>query len=683
VDVGEALALETGSNVSAQQRSPVTFDPRVRGYHLGQINASTSGEQWIPVRYDLDAILSKIDPKLVDGIDVIPGPYASHLGPGLSFIDVSLMETPRFDNAEWHNRLSLTPRFNGGQFYGSDTVWGGNQNYGFILNYGNRTGSDYTAGNGTRVPTSYHDQNVTAQFGWNLNEDSRVELRYSRLDRTDVEYALQFFDVNFMGTDSVSAAFISTEFFGGAETRVDTWYNRTRFFGDTSGAGKRSTYGGNPDYFVLERIEVAIADRTRIGFPTISRASINGSTRGDLTSTGARFMVTDGDPDNDLIRTGADVRYQQQFTSENFSYSGFDISGTTLFSRSLSTNQPTSGMLDAGLFGEWRKRLLPGFQSRVGGRVDWVHTDVRTVGAFPGDPEAWTASRSSYAMFEDSLSQNDVLFSSYWTGELDLTDGLTFVTSVGYGERAPTLAERYADGVFLTVLQSGFTRVIGVPNARKERAVQADWTLKADYDSFRGRATYFNSWITDCITYDVNPVSDPTGAYLLRTFNTPLATLSGFELQGEIDIVGDLSLIGGLQYVAGTDQDLGRPLPQIAPLDSRLVLHWADRSEENRWSLDFGARMVAQQNRIGFLRLQSTDTPREIEEATPGFMTLFVRGHYRFNNNLSIVGGIDNLTNRNYFEHLNRRLPADPGRYQALQVFAPGFSPYLGMEWTF
>lgn len=685
-DIASFLVQETGSGVSGQRRSSATFDPRVRGYHIGQINATSNGELWMPVRNDLDSILGKIDPNLVQRIDITPGPYAAHYGPGLSFIDVVIAETPRYACAEWHNRLSLAPVFNGGQFYASETVYGGSSNYGFVVNYGNRTGSDYLAGNGTRVPASYHDQNILAQFGWDLTEETRVEIRYSRLDRTDVEYALQFFDVDFLGTDSVSGTLISTEYLGGAETRIDTWYNRTRFFGNTNGSGKRSTYAGNPNYFVIDRVEAALASSLQINSPGagIIGASLDGKTRGDQTSTGVRFMVTDGEEDSDLVRTGADFRYQQQFTAESFTYAGLTGTGEVVAQRDIFSNQPTSNMSDAGLFGEWRKRILPGFQSRVGGRIDWVTTDIRTAdGGFPADPEVWAGTMSSYSQSGNELGQGDVLFSSYWSGKLELTENWSVLTSVGYGERAPTLTERYADGVFLAILQSGFTRVIGQPGASKERAIQADWTIKADFDNFRGTATFFNAWISDYLTYDANQVSDPTGAVLLQTFNTPLATLTGTEVNGELALTGNVSLIGGLQYVAGTDRGIDQPLPQIAPLDSRLVIRWADRSEDDVWGVDFGARMVAQQNRLGFLRLKQSEQLKLVDESTPGFMTLYLRGHYRFTNNLNLVAGAENLANRNYFEHLNRRLPADAGRYPALQVFAPGFSPYFAVEWVY
>ena len=113
-------------------------------------------------------MLSKIDPYLMKNVTVIPGPYGLRYGPGFSFIDVQLMDTPRSTcGTQWNNRFSLLTRGNGSQILGSDTLSGGGQNYGFITNYGLRTGADYRAGNGQLIPSSLSqpERTVAAWLG--------------------------------------------------------------------------------------------------------------------------------------------------------------------------------------------------------------------------------------------------------------------------------------------------------------------------------------------------------------------------------------------------------------------------------------------------------------------------------------------------------------------------------------
>jgi len=71
-----------------------------------------------------------------------------------------------------------------------------------------------------------------------------------------------------------------------------------------------------------------------------------------------------------------------------------------------------------------------------------------------------------------------------------------------------------------------------------------------------------------------------------------------------------------------------------------------------------------------------------IEQRTGGFYTSYVRGYYNLSQQVHLVGGIDNMFNRNYIEHLDLRLqgPAvTPGGIT--NAFAPGFTAFIGLEW--
>ena len=108
-----------------------------------------------------------------------------------------------------------------------------------------------------------------------------------------------------------------------------------------------------------------------------------------------------------------------------------------------------------------------------------------------------------------------MLLASYLTGELELTQEWTIRSGVGYAERVPDLVNRYADGVFLGILQNGFSKVVGFPALKKERATQADVSAMANYGYITGRATAFYSWINDYNTYTAFGVDPPTGAQVL------------------------------------------------------------------------------------------------------------------------------------------------------------------------
>ena len=91
--------------VSTRRTSAVNLDPRVRGYHSGQLGATANGMSEVKTRVDIDSVLSQIDPGLVENLTVIDGPYTSLFGPGFAFLEVDLLPVPRYpDGPEGHQR---------------------------------------------------------------------------------------------------------------------------------------------------------------------------------------------------------------------------------------------------------------------------------------------------------------------------------------------------------------------------------------------------------------------------------------------------------------------------------------------------------------------------------------------------------------------------------------------------
>ncbi len=657
--VGVIEASNTVQTVSVQRRSPISLAPYIRGYKAGQIYGVADGAYFTPVREDLDSMLSKIDPSLIRFATVLPGPYGLRYGPGFAFLDVQTINTPRYYNGyEHHNRAGLTYRGNGDQIYGRNTFYGGASDYGFIVNYGNRTGSDYDAGNGLDIPSSYHGQNFLGQIGFDLSSDSSVELRYQRLDQDDTEFAAQFFDVNSLVTDAFNLTYVRRDPMRCREFRSDMWFNRTRFEGDTDKAGKRlSTFP------VLQRVDSALSTAF-----TPNNVRLDGVTDGDLSSTGARSVITMGDASWAQLSLGTDVRYVEQHLHEQFVFQGAPAPNDQPFD----TNMPRAKMIDPGVFVEMTLPAHYYWSMKIGGRADWVHTTA--------DP-AEVRRNTSLAGGASNLSQNDILYAFYVSNDIDLSPNWEGRVAFGHAQRVPSLTQRYADGLFLGIIQNGFSRVIGDPGLHKERAWQADVRLEAQYESWRGRATAFHSWILDYATYQANVIPDPGGARLLISTNTDLATLTGFELYGETDVTDRLAAFGSMRYLDGRDREIDVPLPSIIPLESRVGLRLHDDTDAEDWGLEFGVRIVDDQDRIGALRTVGVNGLTTVETATPGFTTFYLRGFCNLTENLSVVSGVDNLFDRTYQEHLDLRLPAANG-FSKTAVLSPGITPYLGIEWT-
>src|SRR5262249_37545022 len=102
-DVGDLLSRSpSATGVEVQHRNPIITDPRVRGYHVGELITTSDGGYWMPARQDLDTIVSKLDSSMVENVVVVKGPYSVRYGPGFAFLDVHTYDTPRYDVFENH-----------------------------------------------------------------------------------------------------------------------------------------------------------------------------------------------------------------------------------------------------------------------------------------------------------------------------------------------------------------------------------------------------------------------------------------------------------------------------------------------------------------------------------------------------------------------------------------------------
>ncbi len=670
-DIGQMLdRAATVQSVQSQRRSPVSFDPRIRGFRDGQVFTQGLGAYWLPVRQDLDTVLSKLDPGIVQEVVVIPGPYGLRYGPGFSFIDVIKSPTPRYAHGpETHARTSLDFLDNGDRWYARAGIYGGGDNYGYRFSYGHRIGSDYDSGDNILIPASYKNRNVLGELSYDITPYQRLDFNYLRLDQTDVEYPLQVYDTRYLVTDGFSAALVDEDPAGPWERLlVAGWYNRTRFAGDTSNSAKQET--------VTRRVENALAAIN------IFDTNFESQTNGDVLSTGARSTVSFGDVDEWHLRLGADFRYLEQQIVEQSTITSTDmVSSATLAAIGLDAfeeNMPRAHAADSGAFAELSFPVTERWTASLGGRVDWVHTnanaaEVRTVTLF---------SQTFSNLPTDQLKQNDVLYAFYFSNEFDHGNGVTTSVGFGHAQRIPTLLERYSDGLFLGIIQSGFTRTIGDPNLDKERNWQIDAGLHVRGEVARFSLVGFHAWVIDYVTLRDNVVLDPRGARSLRYVNTPLATLAGGSAQGEIDLAPRLTGFASVAYVDGRDRSIGQPLYQIAPLGGRAGLRLHDAEGGRRWGMSLAARVVDNQDRLGTIRQGNLGAVTVLELPTPGFTVWDLDGYLNVSENFRLGAGILNLFDKQYLEHLSLRLPASGG-LPALANFSPGFTTYVRLERIF
>lgn len=629
----------------------MSIQPVIRGYQQQQIYAQYQGGNFVPARFDFDSILSNIDPGVIDNLIIIPGPYGVKYGPGLSFIDIVPTQTPRYDSPEFHSRTNVLAQSNGAQIYGREMFYGGGQDYGFRFSFGQKVGSDYLSGNETSIPASYNVRDVDLAVGFDLSEAVKIEIEYLTQDMTNTEFAGLVFDADFRKTDALFAR-VTVDEPGSIHWLFETWFNRTSFQGDNLNPSKQYFYRNNPFFN---------GSNPPNPYPHVSFV---GFTDARTTNTGFRLAPTWGEPGEVQVTAGIDFRYVAQQLNEFDLFENKDLQNSPTGYDNYPI--PPSTSYDPGIYFELKAPIDEQFTVTTGARIDMITSDAnatyRTTAPDGTIPQIIDANHVVQASFEDMIGgpfyQRNILLAGFLAADYKLTDELLVRAGFGHGERAASATERYAYLPFLTIVQNPSNFPSGDPRLKPEKANQFDLALVGNFEDARFQVSGFASFIVDYITMDILPSNaGPPG---VRYTNTD-ATLAGGEASGEYDVTQNWSPFFNLSYVDGRDQVRDEPLPSIFPFQARLGLRWHD-PERKKYGVELYARVVNRQTRV---------STHLFEPTTPGFTTCDLRAYWQFSEHLRLNGGIENITNKNYLEHLSVHNPA---------VYEPGTNFYLAMQ---
>lgn len=649
LEVGNLLYKSNNADgIAAQKRTPVASDVRIRGSRAGQNIGS--GSLWNPGRQDLDTALNKIFSYNIDRLTLIKGPYSVRMGPGFNFVDMEFQKAPISSTPGWGGMTSVDYDTNGEIFYGRQQVWGGDGDWGARVNYGHGTGNDYEDGLGVTLPSSFKSRDLFVSLGRRLDDDRHLEFSYIRLDQTDVEFPGLVYDINALVTDGFELEYddrsgtMADRFFG------EVWYNRTRFDGDTLRPGKNTQ---------IPQLQTTFFSPD--GISGFAVTDVDGS------SLGGRWMWT-WEQQCAEFTVGTDVLYIDQTLNDIEPFlpptdNNFPI--------------PHSNAWDIGFFADYTRIVTSQLTVEAGARADVMNT--RSSEYTEGVPVPASLLKNS------GLDQDFTMWSAFMTGRYDVNTNWSFSLGGGFAQRPPTLTELYADQSFIGTLQQGLTFVDGDPLLQSEKLRQIDASVDWSSQNVRASLNGFYSWIEDYITYDLVSPADPEfGLVNGVTFvNTDLATLSGFEANGEMDLTSALTGFGKISFVEGRDhtrekgaRQLGgllrsnvfgdhEPLPGIMPMQTILGLRLKDPTC-NHWGVDFNARVVSNQDRVA-------TSLQEVE--TPGFTTYDLRTYWQLSSRVVFYAGVENLTDKFYQEHLDYRT--------GLGVYRRGRSFYFGTDVSF
>ncbi len=641
-DVGEFL--RTSPNVSGVRKGATNIDPVVRGMKAGQLNVqSNTGhkiEGGCPNR--MDPASSHIDVNDITRMEIIKGPYALRYGP--VFGGVLNLITEKAAPSE-HFQISAKALMgwesNWGGQRGNVSVLGGNRLIYFALTGNNQQYGNYTDGEGREVKSSFRKHSYSAEVGLSPAENHEFRLQFKGSHGRDIRFPALPMDEREDNTQLMSANYhyknpgkllqtIDAKAF-----RSDVYHemdNKWRPISDTV-------------------VAISIVDAVTTG----GRADFGFHRNQSSLQVGFDFehIFKDGNRVKNLIMQP-----------------GLPVKTEPLWQNAVIQN--------LGFFGEYRHQQSDKLDFILAGRID--------VNQSTSDDMLLENMMGKPVYFNDSVDADfvNISFSAGLSYKLNRNTTIDF--ALGRGVRSPDMLER-----FIILLPVGYDKYdyLGNPQLKPETNHQADFTLtKTSKAACKITANVFVSSITNYITGEKVPPSElaPQTAGVLgvkRFVNIDRAYMYGFELgwaspqQKQWKSSISLAYTTGfnpeaLRYivengsVTGSEVVKNDPLPEIPPLEANLKFEY--KLLENKLIPQVNLRMVAAQNRIS----QAYD-----ENKTPGFVIAGLSVYYQYNRQLSLSGGVNNLFDKAYYEHLNRRVIGS-----TLSLFEPGRIFYLNLILT-
>ncbi len=363
-----------------------------------------------------------------------------------------------------------------------------------------------------------------------------------------------------------------------------------------------------------------------------------------------------------------------------------------------------------GIFGEWHGNVQESWEVEFGVRYNQVRTDADDVSIVnpyigqipiapaPGGLPAFvpgvitTNVGALVTRFNTSdRSQTDHNIDAVLKLDYEIDSNLTFEIGFGRKTRSPNFLERYL-WIPLEInggLSDG-NNYIGDPNLDPEISHELDLGFDYTTDKYYLRPRVFYKDVDDYIqgipvhesaltTVLAGPYGGPAPAVsTLNGDTTPLqysnvdAEFVGFDVEMGVNLSDQWSLDGVLSAVQGNRTDINDDVYRVSPLNSIVAL---THKREN-WFASIEGVFYAAQNKVS----KTNGEPK-----TSGYGLMNLRGQYNVNERVSVSGGVENVFDKKYTDHLagvNRVIGnADIAVGEKLPGYGRSFYVSLNVSW--
>lgn len=595
-----------------------------------------------------------VDPEIVKRVEILRGPASalygsSAIGGAVSYftLDPDDIIKPGQDVGA---RLKTGYSSADESWLTSGTVAGRVQDVDGLLHLSQRNGHEmesYDGNNATGLartganPEDARTTNILAKLGWNYGDDNRLGLTYEKY-KDDRDTNLK---------NAVGGPFNADPF-------VSNWY-RARTGNDTI---TRERFG-------LENsiaLESPIADRIK--------TSLNYQIAKTDQTTAEIYQ-----PSRRVLRTRETLYQERQWVFDAQLDKAFSLGetdhhvtyGTTLKQQKVTgSREGAATCLAVGSGCTAIGAPSPSAGDSVRKASDFPDPTINTYSLFAQDQIAWKnwtflpSVRYDYTQLkpkltEDFLNATDPTriyphddstktwhrVSPKFGLTYALTDHYTWFGQYAEGFRTPSAKALY--GRFEN-LQQGYV-VEPNPDLKPETSKGIETGIRGNFDAGNFDVAVFYNKYKDFIDEDNTSVS-PTGT-IFQPFNIKRATIKGIEAKGRmnLDAFGAPQGVytqGAVAYAYGRNDETGQPLNSVNPLKGVFGLGY----DQEQYGALVSWTLVKKQNRVDKNTFFSPDgNTTSAPFKTPGFGVVDLTGFYKVTHDVTVNGGLYNLTDKKYW----------------------------------
>ncbi|WP_083750201.1 TonB-dependent receptor [Rhodohalobacter halophilus] len=594
IDSGQFL--RDAGNASGIRKGGFGIDPVLRGLSGSRLNVRLDGltatAAACPNR--MDPPTSHIRLSDIERVEIHRGPHALKYGPSFGGT-VNFVSHPTPDYIDFGMNGDVRAGFESNTNHRKTDarLQGGTDIWNFLLSGGLSSTGNYTGGNGQEVASGFESYDYGIEGGLRIAPSHRITAGWSQSFIRDADFPALMMD---MAVDD------TYKFKSGYEWKPAQ--------NESVSSLELNGYWSLVDHEMNNHDRSSFEMRDAVALAETETYGVHGSFKG-LYESGS-YTIAGGFDQLDVTGT----RY-------------VDIKMGPQAGSSMTYNLwQDAEVFNAGLYAGI-EHFIDQWTLSAGSRLDLNRADSND----PAPRFAGLDNRSEHLNLSLSLGVTRQISSSTSMG-----------LYLGRGVRSPDVTERFIN--YLTIGRDSY-EYAGNPDLDPEANNQADLVIKSNLGRFNVESTLFASYMTNYISAVINPDLTPVGmgAPGVREFdNRGDALFTGFELGFQYQFSESWSAGFNSSYTYAEYTDSGEAVAEIPPLETTLQLNGSMLSGKIFPVLNI--RRVFPQTRYN----------EEFgENRSPGFWLTDITFASPLINGVTLSGGVRNLFDENYYEHLNRQ----------------------------